>query len=43
MVTNVPKTQGYVYPSMVFSKEPAVGISKNFFPKKGTVKKTILS
>ncbi len=38
-----PKIQGQIYPSMVFSKEPAVGISKNFFPREGVVNKTILS
>ncbi len=38
-----PKIQGQIYPSMLFSTEPAVGISKNFFPRKGVVKMTILS
>ena len=38
-----PKIQGQIYPSMLFSQEPAVGISKNFFPRKSAVKKTILS
>jgi len=37
-----PKFQGLIYPSMLFSQEPAVGISKNFFPRKGVVKKTTL-
>ncbi len=28
-----PKIQGQIYPSKLISQEPAVGISKNFFPK----------
>ncbi len=38
-----PKSQGQIYPSMLFSHEPSVGISKNFFLSKSFVKKTILS
>ena len=38
-----PKIQGQIYPSMLFSQEPPVENSKNFFPRKSAVKKTILS
>jgi len=38
-----PKIQGQIYPSMLFSQEPVIGLSKNLFPRKSVVKKTILS
>jgi len=38
-----PKILIQIYPSMLFSQEPAIGISKNYFPGKSVVKKTILS
>jgi len=38
-----PKIQVQIYPSILFSQEPAIGISKNFFPRKCVVKKIIFS
>jgi len=38
-----PKIQGQIYLSMLFSQEPIIEISKNFFLRKSVVKKTILS
>jgi len=38
-VTNIPKTQGYVFPSMLFSQNVFIGIGEFFFSMNGSVKK----